>query len=176
MKAAILTVSDKGSRGEREDKSGEVIRKLLKRIGCTIVAYRIVPDEADVIELALREMIAIADVVVTTGGTGVSPRDVTPEATRRLIEKELPGFGEAMRVEGFRKTPHAIISRGLSGIAANGTLIINLPGSPRGVEESLSIVLPAIQHTVEIAKGKVVECANHTHKHDPNAALPSPPE
>jgi len=161
IKAAILTISDKGSRGEREDKSGAAIRDALRQIQAEVCDYKIVPDERPIIAAELRRMAKQADVVLTTGGTGVGPRDVTPEATRDVIEKELPGFAEAMRMESYKVTPRAIISRALAGIHGK-TLIVNLPGSPKAVAECLAVVLPAIPHTVELIRGEVVECARPT--------------
>lgn len=158
IKAAILTISDKGSRGEREDKSGQVIRELLKEIDAETTLYSIVPDEKEIIIEKLQEMKKKVDLILTTGGTGVGPRDVTPEATRSVIEKELPGYGEAMRMESFKITPRAIGSRAIAGITGH-CLIVNLPGSPKAVEECLRVILPAIPHTVELIKGKVGECA-----------------
>ncbi|MFQ5957349.1 MAG: molybdenum cofactor biosynthesis protein B [Candidatus Brocadiales bacterium] len=159
IKAAILTISDKGSRGEREDKSGEVIREiLLGEIGAKIALYDVIPDEKDIIIKKLNEWKGEVDLILTTGGTGVAPRDVTPEATREVIEKELPGYAEAMRMESLRITPRAMGSRAVAGVAGQ-CLIINLPGSPKGVEECLRVILPAILHTVELVQGKVDECA-----------------
>ncbi|MFQ5965270.1 MAG: molybdenum cofactor biosynthesis protein B [Candidatus Scalinduaceae bacterium] len=157
IKAAILTISDKGSRGEREDKSGDVIKEKLHHLNAQVVAYEIVPDERDVIARKLISLAEKASLVLTTGGTGVSPRDVTPEATRDVIEKELPGFSEVMRLEGFKITPRAIGTRSVTGIYRN-SLIINLPGSPKGVSECLGAVLKAIPHTLDLIKGKVDEC------------------
>lgn len=157
IKAAVLTISDKGSRGEREDKSGEVIKNLLGHLHAEIVAYEIVPDEREIISDKLKEFSTRANLILTTGGTGVSPRDVTPEATRDVIEKELPGFAEAMRAESFKITPKSIGSRAVAGIYKD-TLIINLPGSPKGVAENLGVVLKAIPHVIEVARGNVSEC------------------
>lgn len=164
IRAAILTLSDKGSKGEREDKSGEVIRNMLKEIDATITAYEVIPDEKDIITKKLFEFAENADLIVTTGGTGVSPRDVTPEATRAVIEKELPGFGEAMRMEGLKHTHRAMGSRAIAGIYKQ-TLIINLPGSPKGVAENMAVVLPVIPHTIGLIKGTVTECAKDREKH-----------
>jgi molybdenum cofactor synthesis domain-containing protein len=168
IKAAILTISDKGSRGERQDKSGLVIREILKEIQVEDPLYDIVPDERALIVKKLREWKDKVDLILTTGGTGVAPRDVTPEATREVIEKELPGYGEAMRMESFKLTPRAIGSRSLAGIAGR-CLIVNLPGSPKAVEECLRVVLEAIPHTIELIRGEVQECAQphprHHHHH-----------
>jgi molybdopterin adenylyltransferase len=160
IRAGILTVSDRGARGEREDKSGQVIRTMLEANGAEVVCYAIVPDEGPAIrdrllEWADRERL---DLVLTTGGTGFSARDVTPEATAAVLDRPVPGISEAIRAEGRKKTPHAILSRATSGIRGR-TLIINLPGSPKGVEQSLEVVLPALPHAIEILRGDVVECA-----------------
>ena len=158
IRAAILVISDSASAGTRPDASGDVIAQVLGGIAGEIVKREIVPDECDSIASALIRLAAEADLVVTTGGTGVSPRDVTPEATRRVIEKELPGFGEVMRLKGLEKTPHAILSRATAG-TRGGTLIVNLPGSPKAVKECLEAVLPAIPHGIEIAQGRARDCA-----------------
>lgn len=162
IKAAVLTISDKSSRGEREDKSGEVIKEKLGVIKAEIVTYEIVPDERDIISEKIRSFAESANLILTTGGTGVSPRDVTPEATRDVIERELPGFSEAMRAESFKVTPRSIGSRAVSGMYRD-TLIINLPGSPKAVAECLGVVLDAIPHVIEVAKGKVSDCGNDAH-------------
>ena len=167
IKAAVLTISDKGSRGEREDKSGEVIKEKLELIKAEIVTYEIVPDERGIISEKLKCFAESANLILTTGGTGVSPRDVTPEATRDVIERELPGFSEAMRAESFKVTPRSIGSRAVSGMYKD-TLIINLPGSPKAVSECLGVVLDAIPHVIEVAKGKVSDCGkdvHHNHNH-----------
>jgi molybdenum cofactor synthesis domain-containing protein len=162
IKAEVLTISDKGSRGEREDKSGEVIKEKLGLIKAEIVTYEIVPDERDIISEKLRSFAESANLILTTGGTGVSPRDVTPEATRDVIERELPGFSEAMRAESFKVTPRSIGSRAVSGMYKD-TLIINLPGSPKAVSECLGVILDAIPHVIEVAKGKVSDCGKDVH-------------
>ncbi len=166
IKAAIITISDKGSRGEREDKSGEVIKEKLRHIKAQVVAYDIVPDERDIIAQKLKSFADKANLILTTGGTGVSPRDVTPEATRDVIEKELPGFSEAMRMESFKITPRAIGSRAVSGIYKD-TLIVNLPGSPKGVSECLDTVLNAIPHTLDVIGGGVVDCGKDVKINNP---------
>lgn len=156
--AAVLTISDKGSRGQRDDTSGDLVESMLNDAGIDVLSRRVVPDEKPLIADALREFARQHDLVVTTGGTGVTLRDVTPEATREVIERELPGFAEAMRMQGFKTTPRALISRGIAGIRAS-SLIINLPGSPKAVSDSLAVVLPAIPHTIEMIKGQGGECA-----------------
>ncbi|MEW6188825.1 MAG: molybdopterin adenylyltransferase [Actinomycetota bacterium] len=160
IKVAILTVSDKGFRGEREDLSGKVIVEKMTSLGAEIVHQEIVPDEFDIISQRLRYLAddIDADLVLTTGGTGLSPRDVTPEATKAVIEREVPGFAEAMRQESLKVTPHAMLSRAVSGIRKQ-TLIINLPGSPKAVKECLEVILPALPHGIEILRGRGGECA-----------------
>jgi len=161
ISAGVITVSDRGSRGEREDKSGQEIVSMLKGIAATVVHTIIIPDEKDQIKDALIECAdkKQLDLIVTTGGTGVSPRDVTPDATLEIIEKEVPGMAEAMRRESAAITPHAMISRAVVGIRGC-SLIINLPGSPRGVRENLAVILPALKHAIEKIKGDDAECAS----------------
>ncbi|MCX5836730.1 MAG: MogA/MoaB family molybdenum cofactor biosynthesis protein [Deltaproteobacteria bacterium] len=161
ISAGVITVSDRGSRGEREDKSGQEIVRMLKGIAATVVHTIIIPDEKDQIKDALIECTdkKKLDLIVTTGGTGVSPRDVTPDATLEVIEKEVPGMAEAMRRESAAITPHAMISRAVVGIRGC-SLIINLPGSPRGVRENLAVILPALKHAIEKIKGDDAECAS----------------
>jgi molybdenum cofactor synthesis domain-containing protein len=156
----IITVSDKGSRGEREDLSGPAIKELLTTLPSEVKFYTVIPDNKDVIATTPRECAdnRALDLIVTTGGTGVSPRDVTPEATREVIEKEIPGMAEVMRLEGLKKTPHAMISRAVVGMRRQ-SLIINLPGSPRAVRENLLSLLPALPHTLLKIKGDEAECA-----------------
>jgi molybdenum cofactor synthesis domain-containing protein len=160
MKVAILTLSDKGSRGEREDLSGPALRDWLAERGVAVACMAMMPDELEQIAATLEDWAdrLRADLILTTGGTGVSPRDLTPEATRRVIERELPGFAERMRQESLKKTPHAIISRALAGIRGE-TLIVNLPGSPKGAVENLAAVWPAIPHTIAKMKGDPTDCA-----------------
>jgi len=158
--AGILTVSDKGSRGERQDKSGEAIREILSSIDVRIVNYDIIPDEKELISKKLVEWADEdkVDVIVTTGGTGLTPRDVTPEATLAVVDRIVPGFAEAMRAESLKKTPMAMLSRAVVGTRGK-CLIINLPGSPKAVRECLQVILPALPHAVETLKGQAGECA-----------------
>ncbi|MFC1978803.1 molybdopterin adenylyltransferase [Chloroflexota bacterium] len=155
----ILTVSDKGSRHEREDLSGEAIQKKLSTLSVIIIKQDIVPDEKHLIAQRLSAWADSGDIdlIVTTGGTGLAPRDVTPEATLSIIDKEVPGFGEAMRAYGLTKVPTAILSRALAGIRKR-TLIINLPGSVKAVTEGLDAILSALPHAIETLKGQVEEC------------------
>ncbi|HOF03758.1 MAG TPA: MogA/MoaB family molybdenum cofactor biosynthesis protein [Atribacterota bacterium] len=159
IKVAIITVSDKGALGQREDLSGKTIEKVLEKIDAQVIWYIIVPDEVSLIKAALIEAIEIqkADLVLTTGGTGLSKSDVTPEATRAVIEKAVPGISEIIRMESFKKTPQAVLSRAIAGIRGN-SLIINLPGSPKGVRESLSVILEALPHGIAILQGEATEC------------------
>ena len=159
--AGVITVSDKGSRGEREDLSGREIVAMLKDIGAEVLHTTIIPDEVDLIKTTLIEYTDVKklDLVLTTGGTGVSPRDVTPDATLQVIEKEIPGMAEAMRRESAKYTPHAMISRAVTGMRGT-SLIINLPGSPKGVRENLAVVLPALKHAVGKIKGDPRDCGS----------------
>jgi len=154
----ILTISDKGWHGQRHDESGRVIRDSLSLLDSHVVKYEVVPDEMDVISHKLAEWAdeGHVDVIITTGGTGLSQRDVTPEATLSIVDKVAPGFAEAMRAKTFNKTPMAILSRATAGVRGK-CLIINLPGSPKAVRECLEVILPAIPHAVEIIKGEVTE-------------------
>ena len=158
IRAGILTISDKSFRGEREDLSSQVIRELLGRLDSEIVRYDIVPDEVDIISRKLTDWAddGAIDVIVTTGGTGLSPRDVTPEATLAVVDKVVPGFGEAMRIKTLEKTPMAMLSRATAGVRRR-CLIINLPGNPKAVRECLEVILPAITHAIEIITEVVTE-------------------
>jgi molybdopterin adenylyltransferase len=152
MKIGILTVSDKGARGEREDRSGQAIREIMEAEGAEVVRTRIVPDEQDAVRTALVEWSDEGlDLVLTTGGTGFSPRDWTPEATKAVIERETPGISEAIRQAGMQKTPTAMLSRAVAGIRRS-TLIINLPGSEKAVRESIEAVMAVLPHAIEILK------------------------
>jgi molybdopterin adenylyltransferase len=160
FRAVVITVSDRGSRGERADGSGPAVERILRELGMEIIGRRIIPDEREMIRETLLEWSGGgADLIVTTGGTGVSPRDVTPDATREVIDREIPGMAEAMRRQSAAVTPHAMISRALVGIRGR-TLIINLPGSPKGAAENLNVLLPALKHAIEKIKGDQSECAS----------------
>lgn len=158
IKVAILTLSDKGSRGEREDRSGPAIREVLKGIDSDILYYDILPDDKELIKEKLIGYAGKVDLILTTGGTGLGPRDVTPEATREVIEREIPGIPEIMRIEGMKKTPRAMLSRAVAGVRG-GTLIVNLPGSPLAVKENLEVIIDTIPHAIEKIKGDTSECA-----------------
>lgn len=160
MRAAILTLSDKGSRGERVDESGPVLAAWLADKGVETVLAEIIPDEYDQIVAVLTRWSDAdkADFILTTGGTGVSPRDVTPEATMQVAERLIPGMGELMRLKSLEKTPMASLSRAVAGIRGK-TLIINLPGSPKGARENLEFVWPVVGHAVEKIRGDQSDCA-----------------
>lgn len=155
---AVLTLSDKGSKGEREDSSGLLIQDMLKAINAEVKFYDILPDERELIKKKLIKYSKEVDLILTTGGTGLSPRDVTPEATLDVIDKQVPGIAEAMRSEGLRKTNRAMLSRAVAGVKGSA-LIINLPGSPKAVKENLSVILDVIPHAIEKLKGDPSECA-----------------
>jgi len=162
IRAGVVTVSDKGYAGEREDRSGPLMANLLQKMGIEVVDQTIVPDEPEQIQ---RVLIAMADeqdldLVLTTGGTGLTPRDRTPEATRAVIDREVPGLAEVLRFEGYRRTPMAVISRGIAGLRGH-TLIINLPGSPRAVREGLELLAPILPHAVQMARG--IDTEHHPH-------------
>lgn len=158
-RAAVITVSDKGSRGERVDGSGPALKMLLEKT-FDVMEIVIVPDETDIITDTIRELADVhaMDLIVTTGGTGIGPRDVTPEATKAVIDKDLPGFAEIMRMESYKITPHGIISRGICGIR-NASIIINLPGSPKAATECLAFVIDALPHALSKLKGDPTDCA-----------------
>jgi len=155
MQAKILVLSDSTAAGRRHDQAGGAVKEILEAGGWTVAALEVLPDDIDAISERLREWTFSpeCDVVFTVGGTGLSSRDVTPEATRAVIEREIPGLSELMRAEGFKKNRRAMLSRGLSGLR-NGRLIINLPGSTRGARESLEAVLDLLPHAVDIAQGR----------------------
>jgi molybdenum cofactor synthesis domain-containing protein len=155
IRAVVITVSDASSRGERKDESGEILVQLLKQLDAEIVAQRILSDDPQPLAEALKEFSDWRNVnlIVTTGGTGFSPRDNTPEATLTVIEREAPGLAEAMRIETLKQTPMAMISRGVCGIRS-GTLIINLPGAPKAVRESFAVIAPVLSHAIALLAGR----------------------
>lgn len=159
LRAGILTVSDRGSEGLRKDDSGPALAQLLAASGIEVLWTAVCPDAVDEISRILVNWADEnkVDLILTTGGTGVSPRDVTPEATLAVLDRTIPGMAEAMRAGSLQKTPHAMISRAVAGIRGR-TLIINLPGSPRGAVENLEIVLPAVEHAIAKIQGDPSEC------------------
>lgn len=162
IKVGILTASDKGSIGERVDESGKVIENIISKINGIVSAYILVADDREIISSHLRRMcddIGV-DLILTTGGTGFSPRDNTPEATLDVVERQVPGIPEAMRQKSLEITPKAMLSRAVAGIRKK-TLIINLPGSPKGVRECLEIILPVLPHAIEILSGRSGDCGQN---------------
>lgn len=154
IRAAVITVSDACSRGEREDDSGKALVQLLRDIGAEVIETKIVSDDLEPLSDVLLDLSDRSDInlIVTTGGTGFSPRDNTPEATLAVIEREAPGLAEAMRMQTLANTPMAMISRGVCGIRS-GTLIVNLPGSPRGARESFEVIAPVLNHAIALLIG-----------------------
>ena len=148
MNAAVLTISDRASRGEAQDTSGDLLEQLLRADG-HVVVRRVVPDEADAIADAIEELAVDAQLVLTTGGTGLAPRDVTPEATRTVLQREAPGIAEALRADSIAKTPHGLLSRGVAGVLGR-TLVVNLPGSTGGCRDGYAVLRPALDHAVSL--------------------------
>ncbi|OIP38237.1 molybdenum cofactor biosynthesis protein [Candidatus Desantisbacteria bacterium CG2_30_40_21] len=159
FRIGILTISDRCSKGERDDKSGEAIRGMVARLNGEVVQYEIVPDVREIIAQKLIEMADVTgcELVLTTGGTGFSPRDVTPEATSMVIDRAAPGLAEAMRLSSLSITPHAMLSRAIAGIRKQ-CLIVNLPGSPKAVTECLDAIIPALPHGLKVLRGVVGDC------------------
>ena len=160
MKAAVLTVSDGVTSGVREDSSGDLLEGLLAEEGFEVIR-RVVPDEESAISTAIQELAAEASLVLTTGGTGFAPRDVTPEATRPVLEREAPGISEAIRADSLARTPHALLSRGLAGLRGS-TLVVNLPGSTGGCRDGFAVLKPALRHGLELAAGEATSAHRQT--------------
>ena len=158
ISVGILTISDKASRGERDDRGGPTIREIVEAAGARVAAYSVIPDDQPEIAAALTRLVdrENLDVVFTTGGTGLAPRDVTPQATLELIDYEVPGLAEAMRAASLAKTPAAMLSRAVAGVRRR-SLIVNLPGSPKGVRECLEVIMPAIPHAISTLRAEVGE-------------------
>ena len=158
LNIGILTISDKGSKGKRKDLSGPVIREVVSQIDSQVVKYKVIPDDPEDIAGTLLDWAdpGEVDVIFTNGGTGLAKRDMTPEATLAVIDREVPGVAEVMRAKSLEKTPMAMLSRSVCGVRKD-CLIVNLPGSPKAVQECLEVILPAIPHAVEIIKGEVTE-------------------
>jgi molybdopterin adenylyltransferase len=163
---AILTISDRSFRGEREDRTGPELKAFIEGRGAKVVELAVLPDDKDLIK---QHLIALCDrpdspeIILTAGGTGLGPRDVTPEATKDILDKEVPGLAEAMRAQSLKLTPAAMLSRAIAGIRKK-TLIINLPGSPKGARENLEAVMPALPHAVEIIRSKITDCQQSSTK------------
>lgn len=154
VRAAVITVSTKGAAGERVDESGPAMRDGLVAAGHEVVSATLVADDVAKVANAILDAVRVgANLVLTSGGTGLSPNDVTPEATRRVIDREVPGIAEALRARSVEKTPHGMLSRAVAG-AVGATLVVNLPGSPRAVRESLEVLLPVLPHAVELLAGE----------------------
>jgi molybdopterin adenylyltransferase len=151
--AAVITISDRGAAGLRQDSSGPLLAQALRDMGAEIAGQTIVPDEADQIARQLIEFAERVDLIVTTGGTGATPRDRTPEATRTVIDREMPGIAEVLRSQGYKKTPLAVLSRGIAGLRGR-CLIVNLPGSPKAVREGMETLAPILPHAVQMARGE----------------------
>lgn len=163
IKTAIITASDKGSRGEREDISAATIKEMLSDI-CEFIAYEVLPDERALLADAMRRMSKDVNLLLTTGGTGLSPRDITPEATLDVVDRLAPGFPEAMRQKSLEVTSRAMLSRAQAGTIGT-CLIINLPGSPKACRECIEVIKPALVHGIEILTGVASECGNDHHEH-----------
>lgn len=161
LRFAVLTVSDRVAGGSRDDAGGDALRELIRAAGATLTATEVVPDEHEAISAALRKLVAGADVVLTTGGTGLGPRDVTPEATRAVLDREAPGIAEALRHSSLAITPFAMLSRATAGLVGR-VLIVNLPGNPKAVREEWEVLAPVLGHAVQTASGPVSDSSHDT--------------
>ena len=160
IRVGVLTVSDRVAAGARDDAGGSALCELLEAAGAVLVSRAVVPDEREPISAALRAMVADAEVVLTTGGTGLGPRDVTPEATRAVLDREAPGIAEALRAASLAITPFAMLSRATAGLVGR-TLVVNLPGTPKAVREEWAVLAPVLAHAVETARGPVPDASHH---------------
>jgi molybdopterin adenylyltransferase len=160
FRVGVLTVSDRVAAGARDDAGGSALCELLEAAGAVLVSRAVVPDEREPISGALRAMVADAEVVLTTGGTGLGPRDVTPEATRAVLDREAPGIAEALRAASLAITPFAMLSRATAGLVGR-TLVVNLPGNPKAVREEWAVLAPVLAHAVETARGPVPDASHH---------------
>ncbi len=160
FRIGVLTLSDKGARGEREDESSRLIGEMVSALG-DVIRYQVIPDDQDKIILMLKSWVddLHLDLILTTGGTGLSPRDCTPQATETVLDYQVPGMAEAMRSASLKKTPHAMVSRALVGVRRQ-TLIVNLPGSPKGACENLAVLLPVLPHALAKLQGDPSDCAD----------------
>lgn len=161
LKAAVITISTKGAAGNRVDESGPAIREALEAAGIKVVHTKLVSDGVTPVGNAIREASQKANVVITSGGTGLSPNDMTPEATRRVIDREAPGIAEALRAHSLAKTPHGMLSRGVAGTLGQA-LVVNLPGSPKAARESLEVLIPVLPHAIELLAGESGEGGHRT--------------
>ena len=181
IQAGIISASDRASRGEREDRSGLLLKSLVENLPAEVIAYQVLPDHLEILKKTLCHIADrfFCDLILTTGGTGLGPRDHTPEATREVIEKEIPGIAEAIRAASLKKTKLAMLSRALAGIRGK-TLILNLPGSPEAVHDAFEIIRPILPHAVELLRGTVgdcreireKECKSHSQESFPSSSLP----
>jgi len=158
IRVAILTVSDRAARGEREDAAGPALREAVEALGHEVAALEVVADDRPAVTARIRALGKDADLVLTTGGTGLSPRDTTPEATRDAVEREVPGLPEEIRRRSAAEDPRGLLSRGTAGILPGGALVLNLPGSPGGAVQCLRFVAAALPHAVQVARGRVADC------------------
>jgi molybdenum cofactor synthesis domain-containing protein len=161
LKAAVITVSTKGAAGKRVDESGPAVKAALEAAGIPVVHAAVVLDGITPVGNAIREASQKANVIITSGGTGLSPNDQTPEATRRVIDREVPGIAEALRAHSLTKTPHGMLSRGVAG-ALGAALIVNLPGSPKAAKDSMDVLIPVLQHAIDLLAGESGESGHHT--------------
>jgi molybdopterin adenylyltransferase len=174
LRAGVLTVSDRVAAGERDDAGGDALAERLSGAGASLTGRRVVPDELPAVAGAIRELAEDADVVLTTGGTGLGPRDVTPEATRSVLDREAPGIAEALRHASLAVTPNAMLSRATAGLIGR-VLVVNLPGSPKAVVEEWAVLAPVLRHAVDTARGPVSDASHRTGHGSHHAATRTEP-